>query len=273
MKPLLLVTAGAMVLTACGGSKDARIAADSASRDIQLATTDSTAPFNDAAPIRTDPPVAAPAPAPHPAAPRPRPPAPAPAPTPPPAPTPAPAPAPPPAPARLEPGTIIEATSLRELSSRTNKPGETFTATIASAVSAEDGRVVIPAGTEVTFTIVTLKPAPNKSAKDGTIVFKASGMVVKGEFRPIDGEVTFVEHTLKGRGVTGSEAAKVGVGAAAGAILGRVIGGGGTGTAAGAVVGGAAGAAVAVESADRDVIVAVGAKIKFVLRSAMTAAD
>ena len=37
--------------------------------------------------------------------------------------------------------------------------------------------------------------------------------------QPLDADVTFVEHTLKSRGIGTSEAAKVGVGAAAGAIL------------------------------------------------------
>jgi hypothetical protein len=166
---------------------------------------------------------------------------------------------------------VIEASSTKALTSRSNKAGETFTATIGAAISADGGRVVIPAGSEVTFTIVTLKPAPNKSTPDGTIELRATAITINGESRPIDAEVTFVEHTLKGRGVTGSEAAKVGVGAAAGAVLGRVIGGGGTGTVVGGVVGGAAGAAVANETANRDVVIAVGGKIKLVLRSAMTA--
>jgi hypothetical protein len=127
--------------------------------------------------------------------------------------------------------------------------------------------VVIPAGSVVTLTIVALKPAPNKSATDGTIELRVTEVVINGVSHPIDAKVSYVEHTLKGRGVTGSEAAKVGVGAAAGAILGKVIGGK-TGAVAGGVTGAAAGAVLAVESADRDVVVAVGARIKLVLRSA-----
>jgi hypothetical protein len=48
-----------------------------------------------------------------------------------------------------------------------------------------------------------------------------------------------VSHELRGRGVTAGEAEKVGVGAAAGAVVGRVI----TDKTKGAVVGGVAGAA------------------------------
>jgi predicted GNAT family acetyltransferase len=135
-------------------------------------------------------------------------------------------------------------------------------------VTAEDGRVVIPAGATVTFTIVAIGPATNTAATDGTIELRATGIVVDGESRALDAQVTFVEHSLKGQGVGASEVTKVGVGTAAGAILGRVIGGK-TGTVVGAAAGAAAGTAVAVKSADRDLVVAVGARIKLVLKSAL----
>jgi hypothetical protein len=151
-----------------------------------------------------------------------------------------------------------------------NKPGEQFTARIAENVTSADGRVVIPAGSEVVLTISEIKPAPNKGAKDGTLVLRATSLTVDGKIRPIDAEVTFVEHTLKGRGVGTGEAAKVGAGAAAGAIIGKVIGGG-AGAAAGAVTGAAAGAAVAVETADRDVVIPQGGKIRISLRSPFVA--
>ncbi|NOT10022.1 MAG: hypothetical protein HOP28_17655 [Gemmatimonadales bacterium] len=262
MAKVIIALLGAATLAACGGKRESQAAADSAARDTQLPSPDSTVAINDA-----------PSPAPRPA-PTKSPAAPAPRPSPPPAaPTPAPAPVPPPPPSarRALEGTVIEAVATREITSRTNKPGEMFTARIGEAITAEGGRVVIPAGSEVTLTIVALKPAPNKSAKDGTLELRAVSVVIDGESHPIDAVVTSVEHTLKGRGVTGSEAAKVGVGAAAGAIIGKVIGGG-TGTAVGAVTGAAAGTAVAVETADRDVVIPVGGKIRLTLRSAFPAA-
>ena len=270
MRRMLTAFAGAALLAGCGSKDNQEVAADSLARDIQLPAPDSTVALNDApaAPARTDT-VFLPAPPPPPR--RTTPPVSAPAPAPAPAPvTPAPAPAPALAPARLESGATVEASAATSITSKTNKPGETFTARIGEAVLAADGRTVIPAGSVVTLSIVALKPAPNKSAKDGTITLRAVSVAINGESHPLDAEVTFVEHTLKARGIGTSEAAKVGVGAAAGAILGKVVGGG-TGAAAGAVVGGAAGAAVAVESADRDVVVPVGATIRLVLRAPFTA--
>lgn len=261
-----LITLGAAALFAsCAKKPESAAVTDSAAvRDIQLPRPDSTVALND----RPVPPPPAPVSTPRRTTPAPRP-APAPAPAPAPSAVPAPAPVPPPpppAPTLLESGTTVEAAATREITSRHNTAGELFTARIAEAVRAANGTVVIPAGSEVTLSIVALKPAPNKSAKDGTLELRAVSVMVNGESRPIDAEVSYVEHTLKGRGVTGQEAVKVGVGAAAGAIIGKVIGGG-TGAAVGAVTGAAGGAAVAVETADRDVVVPVGAKIRLVLRS------
>jgi hypothetical protein len=263
MRAFFIALVGAAAVAACGGDRDeTQLAADSVARDIQLPPVDTTVPINDA-------PVATPSPSPATQPPVRRSPSP-----PPPAATPAPAPAPAPpaaAPARaaLAAGTTLEASSAVEITSRKNKAGETFRATIAEAVTASNGRVVIPAGSEVTFTIVQIAPAENKSAKTGTLKLEATSVVINGESRPLDAEVTYIEQTLKGRGVGTSEAAKVGVGAAAGAIIGKVIGGG-TGAAAGAVVGAAGGAAVAVETADRDVVVPVGGKIRISLRAPFT---
>lgn len=271
---LTIGLAGAALLASCGRpaeNAESNVVRDTAPREVQLPNADTTLALRD----RPVTPAPAPAPAPRPPAPRPAPrPAPAPAlspapaASPPPAPAPAPAPAPPAA--RLSDGTAIEATATREISSRVNKPGEQFTARIAENITAPDGRVVIPAGSELVLTITEIKPAPNRGAKDGTLVLRATGVSISGTTRPIDAEVTFVEHTLKGRGVGTREAAKVGAGAAAGAIIGKVIGGG-SGAAAGAVTGAAAGAAVAVETADRDVVIPAGGKIRIALRSPFSA--
>ncbi|HEV8358170.1 MAG TPA: hypothetical protein VGQ17_15570 [Gemmatimonadales bacterium] len=270
MRNFVLAVIGAAAVAGCAQKPAQQVAADSASRSIQLPKPDSAVALNDVPAAAPQQPAASAGlsapPARRSSASRVEaPPRPARS-----AVTPSPAPAPAPEPARaarLEPGTVVEATSSQLITSRTNKPGETFTARIAEAVTSSDGRVVIPAGAEVTLTIAELKPAPNKSAKDGTLVLNATSVTINGESHPIDAEVTSVEHTLKGRGVGGKEAAKVGIGAAGGLIIGKIIGGG-TGAAVGGVTGAAAGAAVAVETADRDVVIPVGARIKLALRAA-----
>lgn len=260
-----------IVLTACGGgSPDTKVAvADSLDRDLAMPAAESTLVLNDLPvppadqpapivqpPTRTPPQVTRPA-------------------TPPPAPAPAPAPAPPPAPAEpttstLPSGTTITLASGKEISSRVNKTGETFTATLGTAVTDASGRVVIPAGAVVTLRIDSIAPAANRGDTTGVLRLRATSVAFGGERYDMDARSTSVAYTLKGRGVDGDAAAKVGAGAVAGAVAGRILGGGKSGSVVGGVVGAATGAAIAAESADRDVVVAAGARIVIALREALS---
>jgi uncharacterized membrane protein len=80
-----------------------------------------------------------------------------------------------------------------------------------------------------------------------------------------------VPHELRGRGVTGEEAAKVGVGAAGGAVVGRVLGGNTRGAVIGGVVGAAGGAVVASETAAKDVVVKARTPFVLVLQAPLAA--
>ena len=166
----------------------------------------------------------------------------------------------------LASGVRINATTSRGISSRTDKGGGTFNASVSDAVKDGDGGVVIPAGSTLHLTIAELQPANDKSAADGKISVVLSSVTVGGKNFPVSGEVTSMAHVLKGRGVGTTEVAKTGAGVVVGGVAGRVIGGNATGTVIGAVVGGAAGAAVAVETANRDVVVASGTPIVVTLR-------
>ncbi|MEP6573812.1 MAG: hypothetical protein ABJD11_14000 [Gemmatimonadota bacterium] len=270
MSRKLLAGAALIALVACGkGDRKDTAMADSTSRDLQLAPTDSTSMMNDkpaatppaAAPAATTPaattPAAAPAPAPVKPKPKPKPAATAPA-------------APVAKSYTAAAGSHIDLTMTDSLNSRVNKVGQTFTASVANDVSDAAGHVVIPSGSSVTFEIVQLAAAKNKNAKDGVISVKPTQVVINGQTLAIDGTTDSVAHTLRGQGVTAGGAARVGGGAAAGAIAGRIIGGNKTGTIIGGIVGGAAGTAVAVQTADRDVIVAAGAPIAITLTSPLT---
>lgn len=71
--------------------------------------------------------------------------------------------------------------------------------------------------------------------------------------------------TMKGQGITGKEAVKVGAATAIGAVAGRLIGGNAKGTAIGAAAGAAAGAGYAVATRDVDIILPAGALVRLVL--------
>ncbi|MGH7584904.1 MAG: hypothetical protein ACREMH_01545 [Gemmatimonadales bacterium] len=250
---LLLAAAG---LTGCGGGeKTDEALADSLRRDLQLVPAESSAALNDVpageAPA-TAPPVAT-TPAPRPATPKPS----APAPT-------------KPAARTLAAGTTISTTALDSISSRYNKAGQTMRVKVASDISDGSGRVVIPAGSVMTLTISKIAPSENKSDNTGTLVLVPTSVQIGGNGYDVTGMVTSVASTLKGRGVTGGDAAKVGAGAAAGAAAGQVIGKKTAPTIIGAVVGAAAGAAIASNTADRDVVVAPGAAIVVELTGTFT---
>ncbi|MBI1966627.1 MAG: hypothetical protein HYS40_01435 [Gemmatimonadetes bacterium] len=238
---------------ACVNEEQASQSADSTARSLTLATPESTAVTGDV-----------PATQPRPPAPRPTPPAarsapPAPKPTAPAAPTSYTAAA----------GTRLDMAVTDTISSRKNKVGDTFAATVVEDVKDVAGRVVIPAGSVVNGTITEVKPAPNPDTP-GALTLAVSSVTVRGMNYPLEARIDSLETVRQGRGVTTGDAAKVAGGAAAGAILGRVLGGNKKGTIIGGVVGGAVGTAVAVGTKDADIVLPAGAHINLTITKPLT---
>jgi len=129
-------------------------------------------------------------------------------------------------PLSLGSGATIRATTQQGISSRTDKSGGALTAIVTSPVMDGAGLVVIPAGSILHLTISVLQPANEKSAADGKVLVLLRAVTVGGREFAVAGEVTSMAHTLRG----------------------------------------AAGAAVAVETANRDVVVAAGTPITVTLR-------
>ncbi len=167
-------------------------------------------------------------------------------------------------------GSRIDATWGSAITSRSNKAGETVTISVGSDVQDKNGRVVIPAGSTVDLLITQLAPATNKSQADGTLALSVTSAMIRGQRYTLQGDVTSVTHTLKGRGVGTAEAVKVGVGTAVGAAAGQVIGKNTKSTVIGGAVGAAGGAAVAVQTASRDVVVSSGAPVVITLTGPLT---
>jgi hypothetical protein len=243
-----LAVVGIIAVAACGRDRADQAAADSLARDLQMSPADSSADLNDRP---TTPPAST---TPSQTTPRQT--------------TPSTTPA---ATGRsLAAGTTIQTNTTTQISSRNNKAGETLTATVSSDVTDSRGRVVIPAGSVVRLSITEIEPAENKGQADGKIVLMPSTIEVGGKSYTLNASIESVEHRLEGRGVTAGDAAKVGVGAAAGAIAGRVLSGNKKGAIIGGVVGAAVGTGVAMETADRDVVVPAGASIVLKLTEALT---
>src|SRR4029077_14840613 len=126
------------------------------------------------------------------------------------------------------------------ITSRTAKTGDSYPATVVAEVTEDAGPVAIPAGSVVSGTITDVKPAPNPNSP-GTLTLAVNGVTVRGRHYPLEASIEGGLATeLTGRPVSGGDALRVGLGAAAGAIVGQVIGKNTKGTVIGDVVGGAA---------------------------------
>lgn len=162
----------------------------------------------------------------------------------------------------VESGTDIKTTLIDSIHSRYNKVGDLVHATVANDVT-DNGRVVIPAGSVVTFAINAIAQAGNRGQK-GTLDIIAQSVQINGRSYPIQGVGTDYDFEMKARGIGVGDVATAAGGAAVGAIIGHVIGGK-TGTIIGAIGGGAAGVAVATQTADRDIIVHAGTPLTLAL--------
>lgn len=145
------------------------------------------------------------------------------------APTPAP-------PVVLPAGTALAVRVNEALDTKTSKPGDTFTASVAQPVTVQ-GRVVIPAGAAVTGDVENVKQG-GKISGESELSIHLTTLRLNGMSYPI----TTGPLVQQGKG-KGSRTAKIGAGtAAAGALIGGLAGGG-KGAAIGALAGGGAGVA------------------------------
>jgi len=153
----------------------------------------------------------------------------------------------------LPAGTEIHAALDDSITSRRDTVGQQVTGHVMENVLGQDGRTLIPAGTPVRFTITQIRPSRSKGSQ-GRLALRADSIDLSGQLRAVQADLRPVPRELRGRGITGSEAAKVGGGAAAGAVVGGVVGNT-KGAVIGGVAGAAAGAVVASQTATRDVTV------------------
>jgi len=164
-------------------------------------------------------------------------------------------------------GTRVSATIENQLSSRTAKPGESFTASVSRDVTDNNGRVVVPAGSTVGMRVEQLEPGSDQVRPEGRISLSVVSMTINGQTYPVNADLEPVTHRMQGRGVTTDEAARVGAGTAIGAGIGQIIGTNQKGTIIGGAVGAVAGGAVAARYAYRDIIVDAGTPIAFTMSS------
>ncbi len=161
-------------------------------------------------------------------------------------------------------GTVLMLAANDTLTSRHNKRGDTVTATLASDVQDANGRMVIPAGALLTGTITDIAPAEHPGG-EGRMVLTFTQVEFDGNAYPIAARTDSIASHMKGRGVTGGDAAKVGAATAVGAAAGAIIGKNAKGAVIGGAVGAAAGVGIAAATRDIDILLDAGATIRLVL--------
>jgi BON domain len=144
-------------------------------------------------------------------------------------------PPPPPAPRKLiiDQGTQVTVRLIDPIDSEKNQTGDTFHATLNAALTS-DGQEAVPAGTELTGHLVSVKSA-GKFAGQSEVVLQLDKITSGGQ--TYDLQTDQYRKTGSSRGKNTAE--KVGGGAILGGIIGAIAGGG-----KGAAIGSAAGAGV-----------------------------
>ncbi|HUO60922.1 MAG TPA: hypothetical protein VMU24_09665, partial [Candidatus Acidoferrales bacterium] len=175
------------------------------------------------------------------------------------------APAAPPVPQKITvpEGTALAVRLIDGLDSERNHPGDTFRATLNSPVTVGDN-VVIPADADIQGRVADAKSAAHFSGAS-SLVLELTKVSYNGRTYTIQTN----QWSRQGKARGTNTAAKVGGGAALGAIIGAIAGGG-KGAAIGSVVGGGAGAGAQAATRGEQIKLNPEALVTFQLQAPVT---
>jgi hypothetical protein len=156
----------------------------------------------------------------------------------------------------LPAGTVLPVRFETTISSASNRPEDRVLAVVRQDVLDDHGGVVIPAGSELGGRVVSARRAGKVSGRSYLAV-SFDTVEVHGRVQPVS------THRLGvlGRKGTKKDAAIIGGGAGAGALVGALVDGGG-GAAKGALIGGATGAGVVLTTRGPEVVIPTGARYR-----------
>jgi hypothetical protein len=173
----------------------------------------------------------------------------------------------PPAPVAAEPkpepiivpaGSTLTVRLGEAVGSKISQPGQSFSATVAHAVVI-GGKTAIPAGTPVSGTVVEAKPL-GRFAGGASLTLKLVSINLHGSEREI--QTSADTQTAKGKGKR--TAVLAGGGAAVGALIGGLAGGG-KGAGIGALAGGGAGTGGAAFTGNKNIVLPAESVLSFTL--------
>ncbi len=155
-------------------------------------------------------------------------------------------------------GTTITVRLGEALGSKISSAGQSFTATLAAPIDV-DGKAAIPSGATARGTVTDAK-ALGKFKGGAVLQIKLNSITVNGTERAIT--TSSVSRTEKGKGKR--TAVITGGGAAVGALIGGLAGGG-KGAAIGALAGGGGGAAGSAYTGNKDIVLPAESAVSFKL--------
>lgn len=180
-----------------------------------------------------------------------------------PAPQPPPPPPPPPKPVTIPDGTVLQVRMIDSVDSKSNQPGDRFRATLDAPITLDD-KVIVPQGADLEGRVAELKGAGKFSGKPA-IALELTALSVNGRRYSLHTNQYAREGSSRGK----NTAEKVGGGAALGAIIGAIAGGG-KGAAIGGVVGAGAGGGVQAASKAPQIHVPSESLLTFALQNPLT---
>jgi hypothetical protein len=178
-------------------------------------------------------------------------------------PAPAPEPPPPPPPIVIPAKTVVAVNLQQSVGSKSSQAGDSFAATLAQPIVV-DGNVVVPKGANA-YGTVTEAHAAGRFKGGATLRLSLTKLEINGA--PVEIKTVGYSQVSKGKGKR--TAGFIGGGAAGGAVIGAIAGGG-KGAAIGALVGGGAGTAGAGLTGDRDIALPAETIVNFPLTVPIT---
>jgi hypothetical protein len=159
-------------------------------------------------------------------------------------------------------GTTITVRLAQAVGSKISQPGESFSGSVAHSVVI-GGRTAIPAGTAVSGTVVDAKPL-GRFAGGASLSLRLNSINLNGSSREI--QTSAISRTEKGKGKR--TAVLAGGGAAVGALIGGLAGGG-KGAGIGALAGGGAGTGGAAFTGNKEIVLPAESALSFTLSQAL----
>jgi hypothetical protein len=140
------------------------------------------------------------------------------------------------------------------ISSATSRSGDLVVARLAEEIKIGD-KVVVPSGSEVRGRVTTAVPSGRTKTR-ARLAFDFDTLVLEGKEHPIGTRAV----DITARDTHKKDAATIGIGAGAGAIIGAIANGG-KGAAIGTLIGGAAGTGVVLTNTGKEVELGTGSRV------------